>query len=206
MPAQCCHSFYVVLDRTGLRASTENVAYAVGLGAACEIAKESLERVGVDIEIITPNEDGCAGKHVSKNIITVDGRLLGLRDLFERLVIKGSDDEGNAEVPEAMHGSSDSVRVNGPGLRRLPNTASLSFKNVSANRILDEVADDIAASAGAACHAGCVKISHVLDAMGACEEFAQGTVRFSLGKTTTETEVRHAAACVRAAVARLRTE
>ena len=46
----------------------------------------------------------------------------------------------------------------------------------------------MAASAGAACHADTVEISHVLEAMGIPLEWAQGTLRFSVGRMTTEAE------------------
>jgi len=47
----------------------------------------------------------------------------------------------------------------------------------------------VAASAGAACHADTVEISHVLEAMGIPLEWAQGTLRFSVGRMTTEAEI-----------------
>ena len=47
----------------------------------------------------------------------------------------------------------------------------------------------MAASAGAACHADAVEISHVLIAMGIPLEWAKGTLRFSVGRMTTEREI-----------------
>jgi cysteine desulfurase len=47
----------------------------------------------------------------------------------------------------------------------------------------------VAASAGAACHADTVEISHVPEAMGIPLEWAQGTLRFSVGRMTTEAEI-----------------
>jgi len=87
---------------------------------------------------------------------------------------------------------------------RLPNTLSLSFKGVGANRLLEEIGLDVAASAGAACHAGSVKVSHVLEAMGVPVEWAGGTVRFSVGRMTTVAEIERAVEVVAAAVGRLR--
>ena len=47
----------------------------------------------------------------------------------------------------------------------------------------------LAASTGSACHAGSVEISPVLAAMGVSQEIGLGTVRFSLGRTTTRSEI-----------------
>jgi cysteine desulfurase len=62
----------------------------------------------------------------------------------------------------------------------------------------------VAASAGAACHADTVKISHVLEAMGVPAAFARGTLRFSVGRYTTQVEVEQAATEIIEAVERIR--
>ena len=95
------------------------------------------------------------------------------------------------------------VQINGHPTERLPNTLSVSFKNLEANRILEEIGLDVAASAGAACHADTVEISHVLQALEMDLGWAKGTLRFSVGRPTTEDEIDRAAEVVRAAVARL---
>lgn len=95
------------------------------------------------------------------------------------------------------------IRLNGHPEERLPNTASLSFKGLEANRILEEIGLDVAASAGAACHADTVEISHVLKAMNVPEEWAKGTLRFTTGRMTTENDIARAVEVVSAAVARL---
>eukprot|EP00455_Lapot_gusevi_P000770 TRINITY_DN10342_c0_g1_i3.p1 TRINITY_DN10342_c0_g1~~TRINITY_DN10342_c0_g1_i3.p1 ORF type:complete len:419 (+),score=117.90 TRINITY_DN10342_c0_g1_i3:64-1320(+) len=82
------------------------------------------------------------------------------------------------------------VRVNGPVQQRLPNTLSISFRNVSSSALLKRIQHRVACSAGAACHSGeATAISHVLRAMNVPEEFARGTLRLSVGKMTTEEEV-----------------
>jgi len=81
------------------------------------------------------------------------------------------------------------IRLNGHPRKRLPNTLSLSFRGLEANRILEEIGLDVAASAGAACHSDSVEISHVLGAMHVPLEWAKGTLRFTTGRMTTETEI-----------------
>lgn len=96
------------------------------------------------------------------------------------------------------------VRLNGHPEHRLPNTLSLSFQGISSNRLLEEIGLEVAASAGAACHADTVTISHVLEAMGVPIDWAQGTLRFSLGRMTTAAEIDRVIDAVIAAAARLR--
>lgn len=92
------------------------------------------------------------------------------------------------------------VQRNGHPEQTLPNTLSVSFKGIEANAILVKIADTVAASAGAACHSGTVRVSHVLQAMGVEEEWAQGTLRFSIGRMTTMEKIDRAAEAVIAAV------
>ena len=100
------------------------------------------------------------------------GRLAALRDRFE------------AAVCDAVPGT----RVNGGGAPRLPNTTSLRFEGVRTSHLLP-VMRDVAASTGAACQARTGDPSHVLTAMGLSPEQSLSTVRFSLGRPTTEAEV-----------------
>ena len=80
------------------------------------------------------------------------------------------------------------ARVNGHIEKRLPNTASVSFKGLEANTILSELRD-VAASAGSACHSDRVEVSGVLEAMRVPPEYALGTIRFSVGRFTTAEEI-----------------
>ncbi len=89
--------------------------------------------------------------------------------------------------------------VNGHIEKRLPNTASISFPGLEADRLLAAL-PTVAASAGAACHSDRVEVSHVLAAMNLPTEHAMGTVRFSVGRFTTEGEIDRAAAEVSGAV------
>jgi len=96
------------------------------------------------------------------------------------------------------------VRLNGHEILRLPNTLNVSFYGLEANRILEEIGLEIAASAGAACHADTIDISHVLVAMGIPQEWAKGTLRFSVGRMTTEKEIDQAVDVLVKAVEKLR--
>jgi cysteine desulfurase len=96
------------------------------------------------------------------------------------------------------------LRLNGHPEKRLPNTLSLSFWNMEANRLLEVIGMEVAASAGAACHAGSVEISHVLKAMGIPEEWAKGTLRLTTGRMSTASEIDCAATVIVEAVNTIR--
>ncbi|OGC02599.1 selenide, water dikinase SelD, partial [candidate division KSB1 bacterium RBG_16_48_16] len=91
-------------------------------------------------------------------------------------------------LEEALLERFPSTKLNGHPEKRLPNTTSLSFKGLEANTILSELSH-VAASAGAACHADQVDVSHVLKAMKVPVEYAMGTIRLSVGRFTTSAEI-----------------
>jgi cysteine desulfurase len=94
---------------------------------------------------------------------------------------------------------------NGPAEGRICSTTSLSFERVSGEDLL--IALDLAGfavSTGAACAAGSPEPSHVLKAMGLSRDRVNGSIRFSLGRGTTQEEIDLAVEAVGAAVARLR--
>lgn len=82
------------------------------------------------------------------------------------------------------------IYVNGHPIQRLPNNASISFGMVEGESImfLLDMAG-IAVSTGSACSSGIINASYVLKAIGLSPDLAQGTVRFSLSKSTTKQEI-----------------
>jgi len=119
------------------------------------------------------------------------GRLAALRDDLVRQVL--------AAVPDAV--------LNGPppGPGRLPGNAHFSFPGCEGDALLLLLdARGIACSTGSACTAGVAEPSHVLLAMGADEARARGSLRFSLGHTTTQSDVDTLGAVIGEAVSRAR--
>jgi len=106
-------------------------------------------------------------------------------------------------LQEGLFDSLKKIRLNGHPAKRLPNTLSVSFRGLQANRILDEISPRIAASAGAACHSEEVKISHVIQAIQVPQEWAMGTLRFSVGRMTAPKEIDHAIQVIVNAVRKL---
>ena len=78
---------------------------------------------------------------------------------------------------------------------RLPNTLNVRFPNSSGNQILG-LAPDIAASTGSACHDGHDQASAVIVAMGVAPANALGSVRLTLGRSTSAADIERASAAI----------
>lgn len=89
---------------------------------------------------------------------------------------------------EALACAVPGLALNGHRELRLPNTINLRFPGVSGTTLLAN-APQIAASTGSACHAGHDTASKVILAMGVPPDEALGSVRISLGRSTTEAQV-----------------
>ncbi len=101
----------------------------------------------------------------------------------------------------------DNVTVNGSTQFRIQNNLSITFHGVNAEMLMTALSD-IAISAGAACNSeelGEQKYSHVLQAIGLDEEAGKSTIRFGVGRFTTEDEINYVAEKVTGAVEKLRT-
>lgn len=86
------------------------------------------------------------------------------------------------------------IRLNGPaaGPQRHPGNANLQFGGFSAHDILGALQPRLAASTGSACTTGIPEPSHVLRAIGLSEQQAESSIRFSLGRSTTDDDVTEA--------------
>jgi len=115
---------------------------------------------------------GKACSLVHENLAAYEEHFLRMRNRLEEALLN--------RVPD--------LRVNGHREKRLPNTSSISFKNLQAGAILSRL-DHIAASAGSACHSDQMVVSHVLQAMHVPPHYAMGTLRLSVGRSTTAEEV-----------------
>jgi len=77
----------------------------------------------------------------------------------------------------------------------LPNTINISFRDVEAVRIINQLTN-VAVSAGAACHSDFVAVSPVLDALKIGKSYVMGTLRISTGRDTSEDEAEIAAKAI----------
>jgi cysteine desulfurase len=165
----------------GHRGGTENVPYIVGFGVAACAAQRHLTRNANHMERL---------------------RSLLLSEL--RCSLENFKESRSQQQPLLI--------VNGPEnpQDRLPNTLSVGIRGIHSGRLLAIVGDQVAASAGAACHShqpgdnGSAEtaISSVLRAMKVPIEYARGTIRLSIGPTTTEDDIRKAVSILSTAVRR----
>jgi len=117
------------------------------------------------------------------------GRLLVLRERLHRAIAE--------RVP--------GTRLNGHPSDRLPGNLNLSFVDVDGEALMMAMRD-VAVSSGSACSAADPEPSHVLRAMGLDEDLARSSLRFGLGRFTTEDEIDFAVEAVASAVERLRSQ
>lgn len=120
-------------------------------------------------------------------------RSRAIRDRLERAVL------------EAAHAAGVEARVNTPDEPRLWNTTSIGFRDLEAEALLLLLSErGVCCSAGAACSSGSLEASAVIQAMRVPIEFAHGTLRLSISRSTREAEVDEAAAILGDCVSRLR--
>lgn len=132
---------------------------------------------------------GKAAEIARSSLANDANRLSALRDQLEHGLLH--------RVPHS--------RINGGRAPRTPNTTNLIFPGVEGEALL--IALDLkglACSTGAACSSGAVEPSHVLTAIGLPAEEARASLRFSLGRHTTQAEIDFALSVVPAAVVQLR--
>ena len=102
-----------------------------------------------------------------------------------------------------LSGKIGGVKVNGSLVERLPHNLNVSFDGVEGESLLVGL-DDIAVSSGAACTSETPEPSHVLRALGVNDHLARASLRFGLGRATTEAEIDYAIEKVSSLVVRLR--
>ena len=82
------------------------------------------------------------------------------------------------------------TRLNGHRYQRLPGNVNFSIRGVDATALLVLMEEEgICASAGSACNTGQTRISHVIEAIHVPEDYAAGSIRFTMGRATSRQEV-----------------
>jgi cysteine desulfurase len=96
------------------------------------------------------------------------------------------------------------VTTNGNREQRIPNTSNMSFKNVDSSNLIISLSKNIALSSGSACTSATHSPSFVLKALGLSDEMALCSLRFGLGRFTTEEEIDYTIDQVKNSVLQLR--
>jgi cysteine desulfurase len=130
---------------------------------------------------------GAACEIAMKELPTESARLKSLRDRLH----KGITDQ------------IDFVTLNGHPDYRLPHVVNLSFAYVEGESMLLSI-DDVAVSSGSACTSASLEPSYVLKALGVTEDLAHSSIRFGLGRFTTEAEIDYVVNKLVKAIKRLR--
>lgn len=120
----------------------------------------------------------------------------------------GTDNEISAlrdQLYEGICDIHDDVKLNGPSLEgpRLPHNLNVSLEPLENQAIIRLISDKVACSTGSACETDTVEESHVLKAAGLSEKRIHSSLRFGLGKDTTEADVNRATDAMEQAVQRL---
>jgi cysteine desulfurase len=131
---------------------------------------------------------GKAAAIAKAEMLTEAARLKNLRDKLEK----------------ALSEEIEACVINGNTKQRLPQTCNLSFQHVDSEALLMTFNQNIAVSTGSACTSASMDPSHVLTAMGLADDMAKSSVRFSLGRFTTEEEIDFTIEKVKAGVQKLR--
>jgi cysteine desulfurase len=150
----------------GLRSSTVNVAGIVGFAEAVKICKREIH----------PVKSARGGAKQFNRVEKESKRLAKLRDKLIKGVLE--------KIPDS--------HLNGRPKKRLPNNANFWFSFIEGESLVIQLdLLGIAASTGSACSSEKLEPSHVLLAIGLKPQEAHGSLRLSLGRWTTETEIEY---------------
>lgn len=146
-------------------------------------------REGVDVEPLLHGAGHEANRRAStENVLEIVGLGAACRVATHRIESAQVTELRDQLWQRLVDQFGTSVSLNGHPQWRLPNTLNVSFSGYVGGEILARL-PEVAASTGAACHAGRAEMSPVLRAMGVEETTGLGAIRFSLGRGTTRAEI-----------------
>jgi cysteine desulfurase len=111
-------------------------------------------------------------------------------------ILRNQLEKGLLEIPKTF--------LNGSQESRLPYVTNIAFGGVEGEELLKKVNQKVAVSSGSACTSISPKPSHVLQAMGLSSDLGRASIRFSLGRNTTETDIEFTLGWVKKMVDELR--
>lgn len=130
---------------------------------------------------------GAAAEISAKEMNSEAQRLSALRDKLETELL-----------------TIEETYVNGDTQNRLPHVTNLAFKYIESEGLMATFNQSVALATGSACTSASIDPSHVLMALGIGEDMAHSSVRFSLGRFTTEEEIDRTIALVKKGVIKMR--
>ena len=108
------------------------------------------------------------------------------------------------KLENAFLNNLEEVYVNGNVNSRMPHVTNISFKHVEGEGLMMTFNQNIAVSSGSACTSASLEPSYVLVALGLGDDLAHSSIRFSLGRFTTEADVDYAIEAVTKGVNHMR--
>jgi cysteine desulfurase len=130
---------------------------------------------------------GAAAALAKAEMATESARLSAMRDRLNK----------------KLHDNLDEIYINGSMEHRLPHNLNISFAYVEGESLLMGI-NDVAVSSGSACTSASLEPSYVLKALGAGDDLAHSSIRFGLGRWTTDEEVDYVVEKLTTVVRRLR--
>jgi cysteine desulfurase len=130
---------------------------------------------------------GAAAALAKAEMATESARLRAMRDRLNK----------------KFHDNLDEIYINGSMEHRLPHNLNISFAYVEGESLLMGI-NDVAVSSGSACTSASLEPSYVLKALGAGDDLAHSSIRFGLGRWTTDEEVDYVVEKLTSVVRRLR--
>lgn len=108
------------------------------------------------------------------------------------------------KLEQGLMNNLEEVYINGNTEHRMPHVTNLSFKHVEGEGLMMTFNQNIAVSSGSACTSASLEPSYVLKALGLGDDLAHSSIRFSLGRFTTEDDVDYAIAALTKGVNHMR--
>ena len=134
-------------------------------------------------------------------------QIVGLGEAFRiaKLEMAAESEHIRALRDKLLNGFKDmeEVYVNGAMARRIPGNLNISFNFVEGESLIMGI-KDVAVSSGSACTSASLEPSYVLRALGRSDELAHSSIRFTIGRFTTEEEIDYAVKLLRAKIGKLR--
>jgi cysteine desulfurase len=134
-------------------------------------------------------------------------QIVGMGEAFRlaKLEMAAEGERIRALRDKLLNGFNDmeEVYVNGDMQRRIPGNLNISFNFVEGESLIMAI-KDIAVSSGSACTSASLEPSYVLRALGRSDELAHSSIRFTIGRFTTEEEIDYAVKLLRAKIGKLR--
>ena len=134
-------------------------------------------------------------------------QIVGMGEAFRiaRLEMGAESERIRALRDRLLDGFKDmeEVYVNGDMERRIPGNLNISFNFVEGESLIMGI-KDVAVSSGSACTSASLEPSYVLRSLGRSDELAHSSIRFTIGRFTTEEEIDYAVKLLRAKIGKLR--